>query len=76
MGTGLFLNVSVDGKKVGIAGQGQSYSGSLSPGAHVVSVILEPNQMDLRPTKKSITAKKGQTYSYTASWDGNTLALE
>jgi hypothetical protein len=76
MGTGLFLDVSVDGKRVGSAGTGQTYKGSLSPGPHVVSVILKPNEMNLSPTTKRITVQKGQTYTYTAEWDGNTLALK
>jgi hypothetical protein len=76
MGTGLFLNVSVDGKRVGSVSTGQTYNGPLSPGTHVVSVLLKPNDMNLSPTKKTITVKKGQTYTFTASWNGNTLALE
>ena len=76
MGSGLFLHVSVDRKHVGLLSPGQSYNGSLSPGAHVVSVILEPNDLNLSPTKKSITAQKGRTYTYTAMWDGNILRLE
>jgi len=76
MGSGVFLHVSVDGKHVGLLSPGQSYSGSLSPGAHVVSVILEPNDLNLSPTKKSITAQKGRTYTYTAMWDGNIVRLE
>jgi hypothetical protein len=76
MGSGLFLNVSVDGKRVGSVSPGQSYTGSISPGAHVVSVILNPNEMGLTPTKKSIAVQKGQTYTFTATWNGNVLGLE
>jgi len=58
MGTGLFLNVSVDGKRVGSASQGQTYRGALSPGAHVVSAVLDPNDMNLTPAKKKSLLKR------------------
>jgi hypothetical protein len=75
IGTGLVLNVSIDGKHVASVGSGQTYKGSLPAGPHVVSVILEPNGMNLAPTQKRITVQKGQTYTFTATWDGNVLAL-
>ena len=75
IGTSLVLNVSVDGKHVAAVSEGQTYRGSLSAGPHVVSVILEPNAMNLAPTQKRITVQKGQTYTFTATWDGNVLAL-
>jgi len=75
IGTSLVLNVSVDGRHVGEVSEGQTYRGSLSAGPHVVSVILEPNAMHLAPTQKRITVQKGQTYTFTATWDGNVLAL-
>lgn len=75
MGTGLFLNVSIDGKHVATVGTGRSYNGSLSPGPHVVSVIVEPNELSLTPTQKKITVQTGQTYTFTASWQGDTLLL-
>ena len=75
IGTSLVLNVSVDGKHVASVSEGQTYNGSLSAGPHVVSVILEPNAMSLTPTQKRITVQKGQTYTFTATWDGNVLAL-
>ena len=75
IGTSLVLNVSVDGRHVAEVSEGQTYRGSLSAGPHVVSVILEPNAMNLAPTQKRITVQKGQTYTFTATWDGNVLAL-
>ncbi len=76
MGSGLFLNVSVDGKKVATVSAGQHYSGLLSPGSHVVSVVLSPNELNLAPTQKKITAQAGQTYTFVASWQGDTLLLQ
>ena len=75
IGTSLVLYVSIDGKQVASLSRGQSYNRSLSAGPHVVSVILEPNEMNLAPTQKRITVQKGQTYTFTATWDGNVLAL-
>jgi hypothetical protein len=75
MGTGLFLDVSIDGANVGTVPMGQTYRGSLSPGQHVISVILRPNQLHLSPTKKTLTAVKGQTYDFTAMWQGQTVVL-
>jgi hypothetical protein len=75
IGTSQVLYVSIDGKRVASLSEGQTYNGSLSAGPHVVSVILEPNDLNLAPTKKRITVQKGQTYTFTATWDGNVLAL-
>jgi hypothetical protein len=75
MGSALFLNVSIDGKHVGSFGEGSGYNGYLSEGPHVVSVILEPNQLNLPPTKKSITVQKGHTYTFTAMWQGDSVVL-
>jgi len=75
MGTGLFLDVTIDGARVGALSMGETYRGPLSPGQHVISVILRPNQLNLRPTKKTLTAVKGHTYDLTAMWQGQTVVL-
>ena len=75
MGSGLFLHLSIDGKRVANLSPGQHYSGSLSAGPHLVSVILEPNDFNLAPTQKKITVQPGQTYTFTASWQGENLLL-
>ena len=75
MGTGLVLDVSVDGKLMGTISEGQTFRRSVSPGTHVVSVLLRPNQLDLQPTKKTVTVAKGQTYALDAEWRGETLVL-
>ena len=75
MGSALFLDVSIDGKHAGSFGVGQSYSGSLSEGPHLVSVILEPNNLNLAPTQKRITVQKGHTYTFTAMWRGEAVVL-
>jgi len=69
------LIVSIDGAKVSELGVGDSYSGSLSPGQHTLSVILEPNQLNLKPTVKHLTVGKGQTFTFTAAWKAEKLVL-
>ena len=75
MGSGLFLDVSIDRAKVGALAVGETYRGTLSPGQHVISVILRPNGLNLPATKKTLTAVKGQTYDLTAMWQGQTVVL-
>ena len=70
-GSDLFLVVSVDGKQVGRVGDGSSYDGWLTPGQHTVSAAVSPNRDDVKPTQVTVTAKAGETYSYTAVWQGS-----
>ena len=76
MGSGLFFDVSIDGARVAALSLGQTYRGALSAGQHVISVILRPNQLNLPPTKKTLTVVKGQTYDLTAMWQGQTVVLQ
>ena len=69
-GTDLFLVVSIDGKEVASVGEGKAYDGYLSPGTHVVSVIVGPNGQ--KSAKKTLNVVKGQTYSFTAKPKGET----
>jgi len=75
MGTGLFLDIKIDGVSVGSIGMGETYRGPLSPGQHTVSVLLRPNQLSLSPTRKSFTVAKGQTYTLQAAWQGQRVVL-
>jgi hypothetical protein len=75
LGTGLFLDVSIDGVRAGAVGYGQTYDGPLSPGQHRVSVLLRPNQLFLSPTQKTVTVESGKTYVFTAMWQGQTVVL-
>ena len=75
MGTGLFLDIDIDGVSVGSIGPGATYRGTLPPGKHVVSVVLRPNQLNLPRTQKTLTVVKGQTYMLTAMWQGETVVL-
>jgi uncharacterized lipoprotein YajG len=74
-GSNLSLVVSVDGKDVGSFTEGRNYSGYLSAGRHVITARVDPNPGGKRPGRKTLTVQAGQTYSYTAAWSGQSLAL-
>ncbi len=74
-GSNLSLVVSVDGKDVGSFTEGRSYSGYLTAGQHHIVVRVDPNPGGKRPGHKTLTVQAGQTYSYTAGWSGQSLAL-
>jgi len=74
-GSDLSLLLSVDGKDVGSFTEGRSYSGYLSPGQHVIVARVDPNTTGARPARKTVTAKAGQTYSYTAGQSGGNVTL-
>jgi hypothetical protein len=74
-GDGLVLSLSVDGAEVARLGEGQNYDGHLSPGQHVVSAIVVPNLVDATTWRKTMNIKTGQTYSFTAIWQGQNVVL-
>ena len=74
-GTNLSLVVSVDGKDVGSFTEGRGYSGYLTAGQHQITIRVDPNPGGKRPGHKTLTVQAGQTYSYTAAWSGQNLAL-
>src|SRR5438445_7044916 len=74
-GTDLSLVLSVDGKDVGSFSEGRNYDGYLPAGQHVITARPDPNRNDARPGRITLTVKAGQTYSYTAAWSGQNLAL-
>jgi len=74
-GTDLSLVLSVDGKDVASLTEGRNYDGYLSAGQHVLTARVDPDRGGIRPGRKSLTVKAGQTYSFTASWSGGNLVL-
>jgi hypothetical protein len=74
-GTFVNLVLSVDGKRVATLAEGQNYNGYLSPGQRTITAIVEPNLAQIAPVRKSLTVQAGQTYSYTAAWQGTNLVL-
>ena len=74
-GTDLSLVVFVDGKNVGGFSEGRSYSGYLPAGQHHITVRCDPNPGGKHPGQMTLAVQAGQTYSYTAAWSGQRLAL-
>lgn len=74
-GTDLGLVVSIDGKDVGTFTEGRNYSGDLPAGQHTIVVRVDPNRNDAQPAKVTLNVAAGQTYSYTAGWSGDDMAL-
>jgi hypothetical protein len=68
------LAVIVDGARVASVTEGQAYNGTLSPGQHVISVSPSGPYRGALP-KKTIMAEAGQSYSFTATWQGKHLVL-
>lgn len=69
------LAVSIDGKEVARLMEGRNYDGSLTPGRHVISATVVPNLVDSPVWQKEITVQSGQTYSFTAVWQGERMVL-
>ena len=74
-GADLGLVVSIDGKDAGTFPDGRKYSGDLPAGQHTITVRVEPNQADAKPAQTKLDVVAGQTYSYTAGWSGEDMAL-
>jgi hypothetical protein len=74
-GSNLSLVLSVDGKDVGSFTEGNSYSGYLSPGQHVIVARVDPNQGGVPPARKTLNVKAGETYSFTAGMSGGNMTL-
>jgi hypothetical protein len=74
-GTDLGLVVSIDGKDAGTFSEGNNYSGDLPAGEHTITVRVDPNRNDAQPAKVTLKVVAGQTYSYTAGWSGEDMAL-
>jgi hypothetical protein len=74
-GTDLGLVVSIDGKDAGTFTEGRKYSGDLPAGEHTIIVRVDPNRTDAQPAQVKLNVVAGQTYSYTAGWSGEDMAL-
>ena len=74
-GSDLSLVVSIDGKDVGSFTEGRGYSGYFTAGQHQIIIRVDPNPGGKRPGRLTLTVQAGQTYSYTAGWSGQSLAL-
>jgi hypothetical protein len=74
-GTDLSIRVSVDGKRVANVPRNQHYGAVISPGRHVVTVLVLPNIQSRRPTSIALNMKAGKVYIFTATWNADRLVL-
>jgi hypothetical protein len=74
-GSDLFIRLSIDGKQVASIPRNQHYGGFVSAGHHTIVAMALPNTEQRRPTSLRLTAKAGQVYIFTASWDSDRLIL-
>jgi len=66
VGSGVFVNLSVDGKRVANLSKGRNYRGTLTPGKHTISIAPDPNTTGQRPSNVEVNAEKGHTYAFSA----------
>jgi hypothetical protein len=69
------LSLSVDGKEVARLVEGRSYDGYLTPGRHMISATVVPNLVNSPVWQKEVNVQSGQTYSFTAIWQGEKMVL-
>ena len=74
-GSDLGLVVSIDGKDVGTFSEGRKYSGDLPAGEHIIIVRVDPNLNDAKPAQIKLNIEAGKTYTYTAGFSGQDMAL-
>ena len=74
-GSDLFIRLLIDGKQVANIPRNQHYGGFIAAGRHTVTALALPNTEARRPTSMRLTAKAGQVYIFTASWDSDRLVL-
>ena len=74
-GSDLGLVILIDGHEVGTVVEGATYSGYLTPGQHVLAATVSPLRAGSGQPQKTLTVQAGQTYSFTARWNGSKLVL-
>jgi hypothetical protein len=75
-GWNIVLNLKIDGRTVANVVQGRRYNQFVPAGRHVLTVSAAPNAYYSEPTSTVLNVRSGQTYVFTASWDGsNRVAL-
>jgi hypothetical protein len=70
-GWNLALNLKIDGRTAANVVQGRRYDHFVPAGRHVLTVSAVPNAYYSEPTSTVLNVRSGQTYVFTASWDGS-----
>jgi hypothetical protein len=77
VGSGVDVDVTIDGKRVRTLIKGSTYRGTVSAGKHTISVAPKPNTTGQREEKMEFTAEKGQAVSFSVAHDkSGKLVLE
>jgi len=74
-GSDLVIRLSIDGKRVADIPRSQHYGGFISAGRHTISALALPNTEARPSTSVKLTAKAGQVYIFTATWNSDRLVL-
>src|SRR5207237_10885774 len=74
-GQDLVRTFYVDGAHLADVPDGATYDGYLPPGRDVLTPMAAPGGDDQTPTPLTLTVEEGQTYSYTARWQGSNVVL-
>jgi hypothetical protein len=74
-GTGLAIQLSIDGKEVANIPRDRRYDAYVAAGPHVLTVLALPNTDVRRPTSTRLTIRSGPTYVFTAGWNADRLVL-
>jgi hypothetical protein len=75
VGSGIFVNVSADGKQLITLSSGRRYKGTMSPGKHTLSVIGDPNLSGQQANKVEVTVEKGKTYAFSVGRKNGNIVL-
>jgi hypothetical protein len=70
-GWNIVLNLKIDGITVANVVQGRRYDQFVPAGRHVLTVAAVPNTYYSQPTSTVLNVRSGQTYVFTALWDGS-----
>lgn len=74
-GSDLAVRLSIDGKRVADIPRNQHYGGFILAGRHTIAALVLPNTEARRPMSMKLTAKAGQVYIFTATWNSDRLVL-
>jgi hypothetical protein len=74
-GSDLVIRLSIDGKRVADIPRSQHYGGFVPAGRHTISALALPNTEARPSTSIKLTAKAGQVYIFTATWNSDRLVL-
>ena len=70
-GWNIVLNLKIDGRTAANIVQGRRYDHFVPAGRHVLTVSAVPNTYYSEPTSTVLNVRSGQTYIFTALWDGS-----